>query len=106
MLGGCLDIPLFKIGGRLAVITFHSLEAKSTKKVFRRHRPTKHTAPPVDELEQPEMPLDPSLPMPVPLPQEILLRPVVKLVVPTEEELVLNPRCRSAQLRVVARVES
>ena len=99
-------LPYMKVGGKLAVITFHSLEAKATKKVFRRHRPTKHTAPPADEMEQPESPVDPSLPAPVPLPQEILLRPVGKLLEPSAEEVATNPRCRSAQLRVVERVEA
>ncbi len=69
-------IELLKIGGRLAIITFHSLEDRIVKRAFK-------------ELENGEIPCT------------ILTK---KPILPSEQELDENPRSRSAKLRVIERV--
>ena len=78
-----------KPGGRLAVVTFHSLEDRIVKRFFRersggtpggsRHRPAI-----VDPIEP-------------------TFERVAKPVAPSERELVVNPRARSARLRSAIR---
>ncbi len=85
-------VGLLKRGGRLAVITFHSLEDRIVKD-FGRARTRDYTFEgPVDvpELRQPRVPE---------------LRWVNrKAVVPSPREMAENPRSRSAQLRVLERI--
>jgi len=86
-LGGAVKI--LKPGGRLAVITFHSLEDRVTKE-FGRERTRDYTfAGEVDvpELRQPRVPE--------------LKWVSRKAILPGDEELKVNPRARSAQLRVL-----
>ncbi|MFL6784279.1 MAG: 16S rRNA (cytosine(1402)-N(4))-methyltransferase RsmH [Sphingomicrobium sp.] len=81
-----------KPGGRLAVVTFHSLEDRIVKRFFRersggtpagsRHRPV---------LEDPREPT---------------FERVAKPVSPTERELAANPRARSARLRSAVRTSA
>jgi 16S rRNA (cytosine1402-N4)-methyltransferase len=76
-------------GGRLAVVTFHSLEDRIVKRFFRersggtpagsRHRPE------VADTRQPTF------------------EKVAKPVGPSEQELAINPRSRSARLRSAVR---
>jgi 16S rRNA (cytosine1402-N4)-methyltransferase len=78
-----------KPGGRLAVVTFHSLEDRIVKRFFRersggtpagsRHRPVQTD------------------------PREPTFERVAKPVSPTERELAANPRARSARLRSAVR---
>jgi 16S rRNA (cytosine1402-N4)-methyltransferase len=82
--------PLLKPGCRAAIITFHSLEDRLVKNFFRRGT--------FEETE--ENPF-------------IMTRSVNELKVitkkpiePTEEEMKLNPRARSAKLRVAEKVSS
>jgi 16S rRNA (cytosine1402-N4)-methyltransferase len=82
---------VLKPGGRLLIITFHSLEDRMVKR-FLRHRST----PFID---------DPGWPEPRPNPDyqfELLVR---KAILPTAEETSLNPRARSAKLRVARLLE-
>ena len=84
-------IPLLRTNGRISVITFHSLEDRIVKTIFKEYS----TAPD----------LPPGLPM---IPEEF--QPDLKLItrkplVPSEEELEENNRSRSAKLRIVEKVK-
>jgi 16S rRNA (cytosine1402-N4)-methyltransferase len=80
---------LLKPGGRLAVITFHSLEDRIVK-AFGREQTRDYTFEgevDVPELRKPRVPL---------------LRWVQrKAILPSDQETSDNPRARSAQLRVL-----
>ncbi|MBQ0139776.1 MAG: 16S rRNA (cytosine(1402)-N(4))-methyltransferase RsmH [Kurthia sp.] len=84
-------LDLIKVNGRVSVITFHSLEDRLTKTIFKE----------VSSL--PELP--PGLPI---IPDH--LQPKYKLVtrkpiLPSEEELAVNNRSRSAKLRVIEKIK-
>jgi 16S rRNA (cytosine1402-N4)-methyltransferase len=77
------------IGGRLAVISFHSLEDRQVKHVFR-------------GLSRP-----PSMPRRLPVrhsDQGISARLIGKSIKAQSDELATNPRARSATLRVIERI--
>lgn len=83
-------IELLNKGGRISVITFHSLEDRICKSVFKK------------ESELP--PLPPGLPI---IPDD--MQPELKLItrkpiLPSEEELEANNRARSAKLRVAEKL--
>jgi 16S rRNA (cytosine1402-N4)-methyltransferase len=81
-----------KPGGRLAVITFHSLEDRIVKQTLA------HLSAP--ELDRPEWPA------PRPNPDCVLKLITRKPIEASEAELELNPRARSARLRVAERLPS
>ena len=84
-------LGMLNIGGRVAVITFHSLEDRIVKNFFKEK--TK-----IDKAIQ-------GMPN---IPEEYLpdFRLVEnKAIVPSEEELKRNPRARSSKLRVIERVK-
>ena len=83
-------LSLLRSGGRMAIITFHSLEDRKVKHFFERV-----TRP---EIDRPEW----AQPRPNP---EYTARSVTrKPVVPGEAELTANPRSRSAKLRVIEKL--
>ncbi|MGD8235891.1 MAG: 16S rRNA (cytosine(1402)-N(4))-methyltransferase RsmH [Chromatiales bacterium] len=87
VLGQVIDV--LAQGGRLVVISFHSLEDRIVKRFLR-----KYSTPP-------------KLPRGVPVmaQEEVtLLRLVGKSIVPSAKELASNPRARSSRLRVAERV--
>ncbi|MCZ8539439.1 16S rRNA (cytosine(1402)-N(4))-methyltransferase RsmH [Psychrobacillus psychrodurans] len=83
-------IKLIKVGGRVSVITFHSLEDRLTKTLFK------------EASSIPDLP--PNLPM-IPAGMEPMLKLVTrKPIVPSEDELAVNNRSRSAKLRIVEKL--
>ncbi len=76
-------------GGRLAAISFHSLEDRIVKRFIRDESTPKEYPP-----ELPIMPDD----------SDVKLKPVGKKVRATEKEINENPRARSATLRVAERI--
>ena len=80
-----------EVGGRLAVISFHSLEDRLVKRALRdASRPPKG---------DPRMPLPDSIAQPK-------LKLVGKAIKASPDELRLNPRARSAVLRIAERTEA
>ena len=83
-------IKLINVGGRVSVITFHSLEDRLTKTIFK------------EASSLPDLP--PNLPV-IPAGMEPMLKMVTrKPIVPSEEELAVNNRSRSAKLRIVEKL--
>lgn len=82
-------LDILEVKGRICVITFHSLEDKICKKIFK---------------EKTE--IDKNLKnMPV-IPEEYLPDfKIVKVIEPSKEELELNNRSRSSKLRVIERIK-
>ena len=81
-----------KPGGRLAVVTFHSLEDRIVKRFFRE----RSGGMPAGSRHRPEL-VDP---------KEPTFDRVAKPVSPTERELAGNPRARSARLRSAVRTSA
>lgn len=84
-------LSLIKVGGRVAVITFHSLEDRIVKKYFNEKCK-------IDDRVKglPEIPEE--------FQKEFQLV-INKAILPSKEELINNPRARSAKLRVIERVK-
>ncbi|MFC4387307.1 16S rRNA (cytosine(1402)-N(4))-methyltransferase RsmH [Gracilibacillus marinus] len=80
-----------KIGGRISVITFHSLEDRICKQAFKKWS----TTPPLPK----NLPVIPDEFQP---PFRLITK---KPIVATEEELEVNRRSRSAKLRVIEKVK-
>lgn len=83
-------ISVLNPGGRLCIITFHSLEDRIVKNVYR-ERENPCTCPP-------------SFPICVCNKKPDIKIITKKPVVPTEEELGINPRSRSAKLRIAEKI--
>ncbi len=82
-------IGLLKPGGRMAVITFHSLEDRIVKDAFRRESRDVVAQPGFGEQEE----------------FQARVRLVNKdPITPAEAEVAANPRARSAKMRVVERI--
>lgn len=82
-------LNVLSVGGRLAVISFHSLEDRIVKRFFR------------DKARGPQLPKD------IPIMAKDIEQPfklVGKAVKPGKQELQENPRSRSSVLRVLERV--
>ena len=85
-------VKILKPGGRLAVITFHSLEDRVVKGFGREKTRDYEFSGEVDvpELRTPVTP--------------VLRWASRKAVLPGDEELEQNPRARSAQLRILEKI--
>lgn len=84
-------LSMLRVGGRCSVITFHSLEDRIVKKFFKEKCE-----------EDPKWKGMPNVPVQY-LPDFRLV--TQKAIVPGEEELLQNPRARSAKLRVIERIK-
>ena len=83
-------IEMLKHGGRMAVITFHSLEDRIVKQIFKKYSE-------VDQIFK-GMPDIPDA-----------YKPKIKLInkkpiLPSEEEIKINSRSKSAKLRIIERI--
>lgn len=84
-------IDMLAVGGRISVITFHSLEDRLTKALFK------------EASSLPELP--PNLPV-IPDGLEPKLKLITrKPILPSEEELAHNNRSRSAKLRIAEKIK-
>jgi len=84
------SLKMLTVGGRLAVISFHSLEDRMVKRFFRK------------------MTRGPQIPKDIPLLAVDLEQPyklVGKAIKPTKQEIQENPRSRSSVLRVIERAK-
>ena len=77
-----------KIGGRACIISFHSLEDRMVKRFFRDHSRR-----------------DPRLSKLPNLVDDSSFKLVTKAIKPSENEMNINPRSRSATLRVIERIK-
>jgi len=85
-------VKILAPGGRLAVITFHSLEDRVVK-AFGREQTRDYTFPGEVDVPEQRTPIVPEL--------KWVSR---KAILPGETELNENPRARSAQLRILEKV--
>lgn len=83
-------LSLLNIGGRISVISFHSLEDRIVKTIFKEYA----------TVEQVPSKL-PVLPSQMQAPYTLVLK---KPLLPTDEEMTENSRSKSAKLRVIERV--
>lgn len=84
-------LDLLNVGGRICVITFHSLEDRICKNIFKKYTdidPVVKGMPNIPDDMLPDYKL-------------ITKRPII----PTEKEIKLNSRSKSAKLRVIERVK-
>ncbi|MFW2176756.1 MULTISPECIES: 16S rRNA (cytosine(1402)-N(4))-methyltransferase RsmH [unclassified Moraxella] len=81
------SLSVLASGGRLAVISFHSLEDRMIKQFLQKH-------------SKGQYPEDEHLPIPIPRPK-LLSKP--ERVAPSDAEIKTNPRARSAWLRSASR---
>ena len=89
-LQNCLDkiLDVLVVGGKLAVISFHSLEDRIVKRFIQKH-------------------VSGDLPIGVPVKHKELkprLKKIGRVIKPSEEELNINPRARSAKLRIAEKL--
>ena len=84
-------LDLLNVGGRIVVITFHSLEDRIVKDVFR-----EYTDIPKEVRGLPNIPLEY-------LPNYMIINK--KPITPTNKELTENNRSRSAKLRIIERIK-
>ena len=85
-------VALLRPGGRLAVVSYHSLEDRITKNFLAHRSATCHCPPGLPECvcgQTPDL--------------AIVNRRIIR---PTGEEVAINPRSRSARLRLARRIQS
>ena len=83
-------IELLNVGGRISVITFHSLEDKIVKKIFKENSEISDLVKGLPEIPKEYMP-------------KIKLINK-KVILPSEDEIKENSRSKSAKLRIIERI--
>ena len=93
ILGESLEkaLSMLNIGGRIVVITFHSLEDKITKDIFKKYTDIPDTVKGLPNIPSEYLPN-----------YRIINR---KPITPSEKELLENNRSRSSKLRIIERVK-
>lgn len=84
-------LDILSINGRVAVISFHSLEDKIVKNIFRERAIINGNR--INDFKLPDE---------IALPSYDLVNR--KVIVPTEEEILINHRSKSAKLRIIEKV--
>ena len=83
-------IDLIDVGGRICVITFHSLEDRMVKNIFRKYSEVDNRFSKLPYVPEEFMPK---------------LKVISKGITPSNEELSENNRARSSRLRVVEKIK-
>jgi 16S rRNA (cytosine1402-N4)-methyltransferase len=81
---------LLRSGGRVAIISFHSLEDRIVKEYFRSASRTRYAQPD----DRPDLIIRPAM-------LKVITR---KPIVPDDQEVLSNPRARSAKLRIAEKL--
>ena len=84
-------LDVLSINGRVAVISFHSLEDKIVKNIFRERAIINGNR--INDFKLPDE---------IALPSYDLVNR--KVIVPTEEEILINHRSKSAKLQIIEKV--
>lgn len=82
-------LELLNKGGRMVVLSYHSLEDRIVKKFFK-----ENTRECICPVSQPVCTCD----------WERKVKLISKLIIPTEDEIKINPRSRSAKMRVIEKL--
>ncbi len=83
-------LDVLKVGGRLAILGFHSLEHKAITRFIRLHRPGNESVKDQFNIGTPKIPR---------------LKRIIRHAVPSSQEVRQNPRARSAILRIVEKIQ-
>ncbi|MPN52303.1 Ribosomal RNA small subunit methyltransferase H [bioreactor metagenome] len=93
-------INILKPGGRIVVIAYHSLEDRIVKQILKENSYTTKTNKYATIENHTDKELDNSIAKTMPKLKLIVEKPII----PTEQEIIRNPRARSAKMRVAEKL--